>query len=535
MQSDFRSGVHHRPGDCDGLPRQRPRGFYRNRREDAKKFLEHRHGKNYWVFNFCPVKENSYPSSVFDGRVSRYPFPDHHAPPLAILPLIAREIRLWLDGSPNRVAVLHSGKGRSGTMACAYLLALDSDPSVPRLDCTRTSKEQAKSRAEVAMNAMPPDEIPAESTSVSSTPPTEDPVKQEFVDSEGSDVVQQDMAGGGKTAAAKKITTNSLSDVLELHTSRRMKRPSSPSTKHTQGVSIPSQRRWLYYWSLLIAHQGPPGFWALDPDTPQPAPKVRLTQIKVRIHELSGVKTNLVRAANAFIDSTGFGKAASMRATMSAKTKGDMWVSLARYNDELVSTLEKWERHTRDKGGDMGKRRSDGDHLEGDALMDVFQDGKWDSSKMVRSFARLGVVGEGTVQTEEPEDGKITVTQLLRPLTSDRWSTIRTKIEDDGDKASAAGAGVESEETSICDATQTQNNDSGVVLDANREVFMGWFWFIPTFHMPYARSSAKSGTTMLLSKKEIDFPLGIGSHIVDVEVSMEWCSEVADDVDPRGR
>ena len=52
-------------------------GLYRNRREDAKKFLEHRHGKNFWVFNFCPIKENSYPASVFDGRVSRYPFPDH--------------------------------------------------------------------------------------------------------------------------------------------------------------------------------------------------------------------------------------------------------------------------------------------------------------------------------------------------------------------------------------------------------------------------------------------------------------------------
>lgn len=29
------------------------------------------------------------------------------APPLAILPLVAREIKLWLDGSSERVAVLH--------------------------------------------------------------------------------------------------------------------------------------------------------------------------------------------------------------------------------------------------------------------------------------------------------------------------------------------------------------------------------------------------------------------------------------------
>ena len=60
-----------------GYPSKGIEGFYRNRREDAKKFLEHRHGKNFWVFNFCPVKENSYSASFFDGRVSRYPFPDH--------------------------------------------------------------------------------------------------------------------------------------------------------------------------------------------------------------------------------------------------------------------------------------------------------------------------------------------------------------------------------------------------------------------------------------------------------------------------
>ncbi|KAJ8701390.1 Telomerase protein component 1 [Pleurotus ostreatus] len=95
-----------------GYPAAGIEGFYRNKREDAKKFLERRHGNNFWVFNFCPIKENSYPSSVFGGRVSRYPFPDHHAPPLAIMPLLAREMRAWLSGSSERVAVLHCKGGR---------------------------------------------------------------------------------------------------------------------------------------------------------------------------------------------------------------------------------------------------------------------------------------------------------------------------------------------------------------------------------------------------------------------------------------
>ena len=60
-----------------GYPASGMEGLYRNKREDAKRFLDTRHGKNYWVFNFCPVAENSYPPSVFEGRVSRYPFPDH--------------------------------------------------------------------------------------------------------------------------------------------------------------------------------------------------------------------------------------------------------------------------------------------------------------------------------------------------------------------------------------------------------------------------------------------------------------------------
>lgn len=60
-----------------GFPAEGLESFYRNNRADAKKFLEHRHGNNFWVFNFCPIKENSYSASVFDGRVSRYPFPDH--------------------------------------------------------------------------------------------------------------------------------------------------------------------------------------------------------------------------------------------------------------------------------------------------------------------------------------------------------------------------------------------------------------------------------------------------------------------------
>lgn len=47
---------------------------------------------------------------------------------------------------------------------------------------------------------------------------------------------------------------------------------------------------------------------------------------------------------------------------------------------------------------------------------------------------------------------------------------------------------------------------------------MGWFWFIPAFHLDQVESS----TTFYLKRKEVDFPLGPGEWIVDVEVNLEW-------------
>lgn len=93
-----------------------------------------------------------------NGRVSRYPFPDHHAPPLSLLPLAVREMNAWLDADPERVAIIHckAGKvgqttsveadlqGRSGTLLCSYMLSLDELPPPPILDRSYSQKELAK-------------------------------------------------------------------------------------------------------------------------------------------------------------------------------------------------------------------------------------------------------------------------------------------------------------------------------------------------------------------------------------------------------
>ncbi|KXN85563.1 Phosphatidylinositol 3,4,5-trisphosphate 3-phosphatase and dual-specificity protein phosphatase PTEN [Leucoagaricus sp. SymC.cos] len=528
-----------------GYPAKGFEGYYRNRREDVKKFLDHRHGENYWIFNFCPLGENSYDASEFEGRVSRFPFPDHHAPPLAIMPLVAQEMRAWLSGSPERVAVLHckAGKGRSGTMACTYLLSQDEDPAPPKLQRSFTAREWAKMRAEETIDALPEEQV-LNKISPGSMSPTRVNPERSF--------------------------TDALKGVLDLHTARRMRPPSDPLKKQKQGVSIPSQRRFLYYWALCLSHQVPPGFWSL---TPQPSlcgalnsatcgarKRVRLTEIKLRLCELSTVKLGLVKAANLIID-----KAKGNSPSTSAGGN-HVWASLARYDDEFVDVLQGWEMYTRDKNGKLGVRRPCSDHRsldkeggEKECITDLFKDGRWDQHKMVRSFARLGETGEVIrTETQGIDKEERILTYTLQPLTKGRWQGIKTDIKTHS-QAEPENIQTESydlpadENQSFSDTDSrplTPTNDApkepnteaeqGIILDAEREVriklymgqvFMGWAWLIPTFHMPQSSSSTQNGngneneqtrTTLRLTRKEIDFPIGLGTGIVDVEISMEW-------------
>ena len=187
-----------------------------------------------------------------------------------------------------------------------------------------------------------------------------------------------------------------LEDVLALHTSRRMKAPSSPDKKLKHGVSIPSQRRWLQYWSLVLADASPPGFWSIsDPATPKTESRVRLTEIRVRMRELGGVKMNLLRVADKLLEKSNGSRSTGRKGTsVLDRGKGPVWISLARYNDELVEKLEQWEKYTRDVNGKMNSRREGSEYMPTssgeESLRELFSDGRWDKGKMIRSFARLG-------------------------------------------------------------------------------------------------------------------------------------------------
>mmetsp|Transcript_18548 Transcript_18548/g.33503 ORF Transcript_18548/g.33503 Transcript_18548/m.33503 type:complete len:405 (-) Transcript_18548:41-1255(-) len=101
---------------ADGLSR-----LFRNSADTVAQFLEERHGQRYRVFN---LSEYSYDHRKFQNHVSKYPWPDHHSPPLELLFRACWEMHEWLVNDKSHVIVVNcmAGKGRTGTLICCYLL-----------------------------------------------------------------------------------------------------------------------------------------------------------------------------------------------------------------------------------------------------------------------------------------------------------------------------------------------------------------------------------------------------------------------------
>ncbi|RKP13770.1 protein-tyrosine phosphatase-like protein [Piptocephalis cylindrospora] len=123
--------------------------FYRNPVGEVVRFLESQHPGHYQVYNLGfhetkltphrPACSNRIldvtlphihlPQSL-ERQVLLYPWADHTPPTLAILVKLTQSIMEYLAKDERNVAVVHckAGKGRTGIIACAYLLASGSCP-----------------------------------------------------------------------------------------------------------------------------------------------------------------------------------------------------------------------------------------------------------------------------------------------------------------------------------------------------------------------------------------------------------------------
>jgi len=128
---------------------------YRNSLEDVADMLKSEHGDHYMVYN---LSERTYDFAKLNHQVLHFGWPDHHAPPLKLLFTICASIDSWLKLDERNVVCIHckvrlgrvgltaaaaaraapadllamtrcpasaarqGGKGRTGTVICAYLL-----------------------------------------------------------------------------------------------------------------------------------------------------------------------------------------------------------------------------------------------------------------------------------------------------------------------------------------------------------------------------------------------------------------------------
>ncbi len=104
-----------------------PKRAYRNPLEALVRFLDDTYGSRWFIWEFR-AEGTGYNDEEVYNRIHHFPWPDHHPPPFALIPTIMASMRDWLksqDMETERVGIVHckAGKGRSGTVACSYLIS----------------------------------------------------------------------------------------------------------------------------------------------------------------------------------------------------------------------------------------------------------------------------------------------------------------------------------------------------------------------------------------------------------------------------
>ncbi|KAM6178197.1 phosphatidylinositol 3,4,5-trisphosphate 3-phosphatase TPTE2-like [Rhynchocyon petersi] len=105
------------------FPSSGKQSFYRNPIKEVVRFLETKHQDHYLIYNLC--SERSYNPRHFHYRIRRIMIDDHNVPTLSEMVQFTKEVDKWMAEHEENIVVIHckGGKGRTGTMICAYLIA----------------------------------------------------------------------------------------------------------------------------------------------------------------------------------------------------------------------------------------------------------------------------------------------------------------------------------------------------------------------------------------------------------------------------
>jgi len=104
------------------VPSEGREQMYRNPIDKVVAFFEKMHKDKYMVYDLC--EERTYDYSKFHGRVQPFKFTDHSVPTITKMLNFCKSVEEWMNKDPENVIAVHckGGKGRTGTMVCAWLL-----------------------------------------------------------------------------------------------------------------------------------------------------------------------------------------------------------------------------------------------------------------------------------------------------------------------------------------------------------------------------------------------------------------------------
>ncbi|XP_049709273.1 phosphatidylinositol 3,4,5-trisphosphate 3-phosphatase TPTE2-like isoform X2 [Elephas maximus indicus] len=90
---------------------------------EVVRFLDTKHQDHYMIYNLC--SERGYDPRYFHHRVRRIMIDDHNVPSLSEMVEFTKEVDEWMAEDDQNIVVIHckGGKGRTGTMVCACLIA----------------------------------------------------------------------------------------------------------------------------------------------------------------------------------------------------------------------------------------------------------------------------------------------------------------------------------------------------------------------------------------------------------------------------